>query len=579
MLKLLKYLKSYIGLIIITIILTLGQVMTNLELPVYMAKIINEGVLKGQTNIIISNGLVMLFISLIGAIFMVSAGYFAARVATSFSMKMREEIFAKVESFSLTEFNKFSTSSLITRSTNDIQQIQMVMFMIMRMMLIAPLTGIGAIYKAFETAPSMTWIMGLGILALLIIILILFITALPRYKKLQKLVDKLNLITRENLTGLRVIRAFNAEKYEQNKFEKTNIELTRLNLILNRLMALMHPMMMLIFNFVSLGIIWVAAGFIGQSELAVGDMIAFMEYAMQVLFSFTMMSIMFIMIPRASVSGNRVAEVLSTNLTIKDPEHPKQFSDKLTGTLEFKNVTFEYPGAEAPILDNISFKANMGETVAILGGTGSGKSTVVNLIPRFYDVTQGQILMNDVDIRNLNIKDLHNTIGYVPQKSTLFSGTIASNIKYGAPEASDLEMQNAAETAQATEFINAHEDKFQQFISQGGSNISGGQKQRVSIARALVKKPQFYIFDDSFSALDFKTDAALRQALKSETNQATVLIVAQRISTVIDADNIIVIDHGKIVGQGKHHELFKSCEVYKEIALSQLSEKELANKK
>ncbi len=576
MLKLFKYLKPYTWQIVITLVLTFGQVMATLELPTYMAKIIDQGIVPGNTQVIISAGLIMLVISLLGGLCMIGAGYLAARVATGFSMDMREKTFSKVESFSLQEFNKFSTASLITRSTNDIQQIQTILFMMMRLAVIAPITGIGAIIEAFRTAPSMTWIMGLGVITLVGIIAVLFTVALPKFKTLQKLVDKINLVTRENLTGLRVIRAFNAEAHEQQKFDRTNTDLTRLNLFLNRLMVIMQPMMMLIYNAAALAVIWIGAHLIGTGDLLVGNMIAFMQYSMQVLFSFTMMSFIFIMIPRASVSGDRVAEVLATELEIKEPDAPAVIPAQVRGELAFEDVTFSYPGAEQPVLKDISFTAAPGETVAIVGSTGCGKSTLVNLIPRFYDITGGRILLDGVDIRQLKFKDLYDRLGFVPQKGVLFSGTIESNIKYGAPQADDNDMHAAAATAQASEFIDKYEDRYDTDIAQGGTNVSGGQKQRLAIARALVKRPEIYIFDDSFSALDFKTDAALRQALSEETNQATVVIVAQRISTVLNADKIIVLEHGRIVGQGKHADLLDSCRVYREIASSQLSEEELA---
>jgi len=575
MFKLLKYLKPYFWLIILIIILTFGQVMANLELPSYMAKIVDEGIIGGDSHLIFSIGLLMLFISLLGMIATVGAGFLAARISTGFSMKMRERVFSKVESFSLVEFNKFSTASLITRSTNDIQQLQTVIFMMLRMMIMAPITGVGAIYKAYHTAPSMTWIMGLAVLVLLSIILCLFFIAVPRFKKVQELIDKLNLLVRENLTGLRVIRAFNSEKHEESKFDQANEDLTKINIFLNRMMGIMQPAMMFIFNITSLLVIWVGAQLISTGSLQVGSMIAFMQYSMQVLFAFMMMSMLFIMIPRASVSGVRIAEILNTELTIKEPENAQAFPDKVCGLVEFKNVTFAYPGAEYPVLEGISFKARPGQITAIVGSTGCGKSTLVNLIPRFYDVSYGHVRVDEVDVKKIKIKDLNDKIGYVPQKGVLFSGSIESNIKYGVPKATEKEVKAAVKIAQATEFIEKNSEKYKAAISQGGVNVSGGQKQRLSIARALIKKPEIYIFDDSFSALDFKTDAALRQALVKETEKSTVLIVAQRVSTVINADQIIVLNFGKIVGIGKHQDLMKSCDVYQEIALSQLSPEEL----
>ncbi len=577
MTKLFRYLKPYTKAIIIIFILTFGQVMANLVLPDYMAKIVNEGVLGGQTAIILSTGLIMLTVSLLGAGCTIGAGFLAARVSTAFAREIREKIFTKVHDFSLTEFNKFSTASLITRSTNDIQQIQRVLFVMMRMMIMAPLTAVGALFMAYRTAPSMGWIMILAITVLIGLVAAIFFIAMPRFKLLQKLVDRINLAARENLTGLRVIRAFNAEKHEEAKFDRVNRDMTRLNLFLNRIMVVMQPMMTLIFNFTAIAVIWTGAHLIGSGDLLIGNMIAFMQYSMQVLFGFTMLSMIFIMVPRASVSGERVAEVIATEPSIKDPEKSSPFGADRRGTVEFRDVTFAYPGAEYPALESITFTAEAGKTTALIGSTGSGKSTLANLILRLYDVSYGHVLVGGADVRRLKAKDLYGQIGYVPQKSVLFSGTIASNIKYGAPGAPEKEIRRAARIAQATEFIEGKGEEYGREIAQGGANVSGGQKQRLSIARALAKRPEIYIFDDSFSALDFRTDAALRRALREETTDATVLIVAQRIGTIMDADKIIVLDRGRIVGEGKHAELLKSCSVYREIALSQLSEEELEN--
>ncbi len=574
MLKLFRHLKPYTYSLIALIMLTFVQVMTSLQLPDYMAKIVNEGIVGENNSLIYSTGFRMLLVSLLGGVCMVIVSYLASKIASGFSRDLRNNLFSKVEGFSLVEFNKFSTASLITRSTNDIQQVQTVLVMILRMVLMAPMMGIGGIIKAYQLAPSMTWIMGLSVGVMLLVIIVLFSIALPKFKLLQNMVDKLNLVTREILTGLRVIRAFNAEKYEEKKFDKTNTELTNLNLFVNRLMVVMQPIMMLIFNFSALAAIWVGAHMIDQNRLAIGDMMAFLQYSMQVIMSFLMFSMVFIMVPRASVSASRIAEVIETKPEIEDPKKALPIKDK-AGLVEFKNVFFTYPGADVPVLEDISFTALPGQTTAFVGSTGSGKSTVINLIPRFYDIVSGHVMIDGVDVRSLEQEVLWRKIGYVPQKGVLFSGTIESNIKYGAPNATDDEIKLSAQVAQATEFIEGLPGKFKTPISQGGTNISGGQKQRLSIARALVRKPEIYIFDDSFSALDFTTDAKLRKALKKETENKTVLIVAQRISTVISAEKIIVLNEGKIVGEGTHRSLLKSCEVYREIALSQLSQKEL----
>jgi len=575
MLKLFKYLKPYTLQLIALIILVFGTVAATLELPDYMAKIINEGIVNKDNSLIYHYGTLMLIIALGGAICTVGVGYLSSKIATGFSRDIRNKIFSRVESFSLVEFNKFSTASLITRSTNDIQQIQTVMVLLLRMILQAPITGVWAIFKAYDLAPSLSWIIALAVSILLGVIFVMFAIALPKFKILQKLVDRLNLVTRENLTGLRVIRAFNNEKLEEDKFEKANVDLTKANLFVNRLMVIMQPIMMLIMNLTTVMIVWIGARSINTGNLEIGNMIAFMQYAMQVIFAFLMTSIVFIMIPRASVSAGRVNEVIETEPVIKDPEKPISSKNKNNGVIEFKDVTFCYPGADTPVLQNISFQASPGQTTAFIGSTGSGKSTLINLIPRFYDVSNGEILLDEIDVRQFKLEDLYAKIGYVPQKGVLFSGTVDSNIKYGAPKADSKEVEKSAETSQAKEFIKNLEGKFGAPIAQGGSNVSGGQKQRLSIARAIIKKPEIYIFDDSFSALDFKTDAMLRQALKAETKNKTVLIVAQRISTILSAEKIIVLDDGKIVGEGTHQELLKDCDVYREIAYSQLSEDEL----
>jgi ATP-binding cassette subfamily B protein len=560
---------------ILLIALVFGTVAATLQLPDYMAKIINEGIVRSDNNIILYNGFLMLVIALGGAVCTVGVGYLASKIATSFSRDVRNEVFSRVESFSLVEFNKFSTASLITRSTNDIQQIQTVMVLLLRMVLQAPITGLWAIFKAYHLASSLSWIIALAVAVLLGIIFVMFAVALPKFKILQKLVDRLNLVTRENLTGLRVIRAFNNEHLEQAKFEKANVDLTATNLFVNRLMVIMQPVMMLILNLTSVLVVWMGAHLINSGNLEIGNMIAFMQYAMQVIMSFLMISIVFIMVPRASVSAGRVNEVIETEPIIKDPKNSIDTKNLHGGMVEFKNVSFSYLGADTPVLENISFKAKPGETTAFIGSTGSGKSTLINLIPRFYDVSSGEILLDGVDVRKYKLEDLYSKIGFVPQKGVLFSGTVESNIKYGDPKASDYEVKKSAEISQAEEFIDNLENKFESLIAQGGSNISGGQKQRLAIARAIVKKPEIYIFDDSFSALDFKTDATLRRSLKTATKNKTVLIVAQRISTILSAEKIVVLNEGKIAGEGTHEQLLKSCDIYREIAYTQLSEEEL----
>ncbi len=574
MLKLAKYLKPYGWWLAALCLLVYVSVLTALKLPDYMAEIINKGIVGKDNTLIFHTGLKMLLVALAGGVCTVGVGYIASRVATGFSMGIRQKVFANVEKFSLHEFNKFSTASLITRTTNDIQQIQIVLILILRMVLQAPVTGIWAIYKAYHLAPSMSWIMALAVAIMLTIIIVLFSLALPKFTLLQKLVDKLNLVTRQNLTGLRVIRAFNNEKFEQSKFEAANVELTSANLFVNRLMVVMQPFMMLVFNATSLTIIWVGAKLIGEGNLLIGDMMAFMQYSMQVIMAFLMVSIVFIMVPRAAVSTKRVMEVIDTKPAITDPKKPAK-SGAGKGLIEFQNVTFSYQEADLPVLEDISFTAEPGQTTAFIGSTGSGKTTLINLIPRFYDVSQGEVKIDGVNVKDLKLEDLYAKIGYVPQKGVLFSGTVESNIKYGAPDASIKEVIKAASISQSEEFVDKMEKKYETPIAQGGTNISGGQKQRLSIARAIARKPEIYIFDDSFSALDFQTDANLRRALSQEIKNKTVIIVAQRISTILSAEKIIVLDEGKIVGMGAHKDLMKNCSVYREIAHSQLSEKEL----
>ncbi|MCX2826117.1 ABC transporter ATP-binding protein [Bacillus pseudomycoides] len=532
---------------------------------------------KLQSNYILTSGGKMLLLSLVSMAATVIVSLLAAKVAAGLGRDLRKKVFRKVTSFSNAEFDKFSTASLITRSTNDIQQVQTLMVMLLRIVFYAPILGIGGIIKVLTTDLSMGWIIAVAVIAILSLVIGLFSIAIPKFKSIQKLVDKINLITRESLTGMLVIRAFNNQKHEEKKFEKGNQDLTRTNLFVSRLMSFMMPMMMLIMNAVTVLIIWVGSHQVDMGHMQVGDMMAFMQYTMQIIMAFLMISMVSIMVPRASVSAQRIAEVLDTDLSIHDAAEPKKFASDKRGYVEFKNVSFKYPGAEEDVLSNITFTAKPGETTAFIGSTGSGKSTLINLIPRFYDVTSGQILIDGTDIREVSQKELREKIGYVPQKGVLFSGTIESNLKYGKKESTEEELAKAAEIAQAMEFINAKPESFRTEISQGGTNVSGGQKQRLSIARALTKKSEIFIFDDSFSALDFKTDAALRRALNNEIAGSTILLVAQRISTIMNADKIIVLDEGKIVGTGTHEELMENCEVYKQIALSQLSREELSS--
>ena len=560
---------------IILVGFTYAMVMANLWLPDKMSEIVNNGIIKQDMPAIWHNGLAMIVVTAAGGLCSIVIGFLAARIATGMAQKLRMELFERVESFALADFNKFSTASLITRSTNDIQQIQMTSILLLRLALMAPIMAIGGLQKAIHNAPNLSWIIVLAVSVLLVVIAVLFVIAVPRFKKLQTLVDKLNLVTRENLVGLKVIRAFHNEKLEQKKFQQANTELNKMNLFVNRLMMLLDPIMTLVMNFSSVAIVWFGAHLISSGNLQIGNMMAFLEYAMQVIISFLLLSMVFIMVPRAAVSVKRVGEVLDTLPSIVDPSSPQRLPDDATGKIEFKDVTFTYPDADLPVLSSINFTAEPGQTTAFIGSTGSGKSTLINLIPRFYDVSAGQILLDGVDIRQLKLEDLYDQIGYVPQKGVLFSGTIASNIKYGNAKASQKLVEKSAKIAQATEFISELKNGYKNDIAQGGSNVSGGQRQRLSIARAIAVEPNVYIFDDSFSALDFKTDAKLRSALAKETKHKTVLIVGQRINTIMNADKIIVLDEGKIVGQGTHQELMKNCQVYQEIAASQLSEDDL----
>jgi len=529
-----------------------------------------------RTNYILKTGLLMLGITLVGALASIAVGYIASRIAAGLGRNLRSKIFNRVSRFSNAEMDKFSTASLITRSTNDVMQVQTLMVIMIRMVFYAPILGIGGVIKALNSNASMSWIIALAVGILVLMIAVVFSIALPKFKAVQKLVDKVNLVMRENLTGMMVIRAFNTQKFEEDRFDQANNELTATNLFVNRVMVFLMPFMMFVMNATMILIVWVGAKEVANANMQVGDMMAFMQYAMQIIMAFLMMSMMFIMIPRASVAAGRIVEVLDTEPEINDPMNPVEFNETLKGLVEFKDVSFRYPGAEEDMLKQLNFIAHPGQTTAIIGSTGSGKTTMVNLIPRLYDVTQGSILIDGVDVREVTQHDLRDQIGYIPQKASLFSGDIESNLKFANENASESDMNEAIEISQAKEFVDEKEEKLLTSISQGGSNISGGQKQRLSIARALVKRPQIYIFDDSFSALDFKTDKALRKALNDKTGESTLLIVAQRISTIKNADQIIVLDDGKMVGMGKHEELLISCETYQEIAYSQLSKEELS---
>jgi ATP-binding cassette subfamily B protein len=529
-----------------------------------------------QSSYILSVGMRMLLVALIGGICGIVISYLASRIAAGIARDLRRDVFAKIESFSSNEFDRFSTASLITRCTNDITQIQQFFMMGIRMVFFAPLMGIGGVVMALDKSVSMSWIIAVACLVIVGMLMVIMSIVMPRFKAIQKLVDRLNLVARENLTGLMVIRAFGTQRYEKERFSAANKDLTDTMLFVNRVMAFLMPMMNLVMNGVSIIIIWVGARQIASSALQVGDMMAFMQYALQIIMSFLMVSFLFILAPRAAVSVTRLAEILDTEISILDPEEPVPFDDTKRGLVEFRDVSFRYHGAEENALEGISFVAMPGETTAIIGSTGSGKSTIANLVMRFYDVSEGSILVDGVDIRNVRQHDLRARIGYVPQKGVLLSGTIASNLRYGKHDADDGEVETAASVAQAMEFIENKPEKFESPISQGGSNVSGGQKQRLSIARALIRNPEIFIFDDSFSALDFKTDRKLRNALEHHTGSSTVLLVAQRVSTIKEARQIIVLDEGKIVGKGTHAQLLATCPQYYEIASSQLSEEELA---
>ncbi|MDO3677567.1 ABC transporter ATP-binding protein [Paenibacillus ehimensis] len=575
MLKLFAYLKPYRASIAIVLALIFLQSLSDLYLPTLMADIVDIGVVQGDTPYILRIGGFMLLVAAAGTVCSVAASYYSSKVAAGFGQRLRGSVFEHVENFSLQEFDRIGTASLITRTTNDITQVQQVLTMMLRMMVSAPMLCIGGIVMAVSQDAKLSLVLIVIIPVLVGAIFFIASKGIPLFKAMQTKLDKLNLVLREGLTGIRVIRAFNRAGHEKRRFNEANLDLTGTGLKVNRIMGAMMPVMMLTMNFATIAIIWFGSFRIDSGDMQVGSLMAFLQYAMQIMFSLMMVSMMFVMIPRASVSAARIREVLDMVPTLNDPEQAKD-GGTLKGYVEFQEVSFSYPGAEKPAIEGITFTAGPGEVTAIIGGTGAGKSTLISLIPRFYDAAEGRVLVDGTDVREMTQEALRAKIGFVPQKAVLFSGTIRDNIRYGKEDATEEEIRHAADFAQATEFISEMKDGFDSVIAQGGSNVSGGQKQRLSIARALVRRPDIYVFDDSFSALDFKTDAKLRAALREETGEATVIIVAQRVSTVIDADRIVVLDEGRIAGIGRHRELLDTCKVYREIVSSQLSEEELA---
>lgn len=574
--RVVKYVKPYIPYLFLVLAFVLVRVLADLALPGYMSDIVDNGIAAGNIDYIFSVGGTMLLVAFFGMIAAWANSYVASGIGAGFAKRLRNDVFKKTESFSLAEFDKFSTASLITRTTNDIVQLQNSLIMLLRFVITAPITAIGGIVLALQKSVDLSWCIALGVIVILGMVSVIFSITTPRFKLIQKLVDKLNLVSREGLTGVMVIRAFKNQENWQERFDETNSTLTKNNLFVSRVMSLMHPCMMLIVNVITIFIVYLSARYIDLGEFAVGDMMAFIQYASQIMMSFLMMSTMFMQIPRAVVSANRIQEVLETEPSIKDPENPQNFDESKKGSVEFKNVSFAYPNASDPALKNISFEAEPGKTTAIIGSTGSGKSTLLNLILRFYDATEGEVAVDGVNVKNVCQAELRKRLAYVPQKGILFSGTVESNLKYADGNASDTRVKDAAQTAQAAGFIEEKKDGYQSEISQGGTNVSGGQRQRLSIARALVKDSEIYLFDDSFSALDFKTDAALRRALGEKIKDATLIIVAQRINTIMNADKIVVMDAGRVVGVGTHADLLKNCAVYRQIAYTQLSEEELA---
>ncbi|HFK0320690.1 ABC transporter ATP-binding protein [Listeria monocytogenes] len=574
MMKLMKRLKPYWLSITAVLVLTFGQVIGQLYLPTLMSNIIDKGVVTGDTDYIWSTGMKMLLISFASVILSVIVVYLASRISMGFGKELRDKIFTKVEDFSLQEFDKVGTSSLITRTTNDVVQIQNVLYMMMRLMVMAPIMLLGGIIMAVGRDAKLSLIFVVVLPLLLLLVVILGGKAMPMFKSLQKKMDKLNRVIREGLTGIRVVRSFNRNEDELEKFEEANADYATTAIKVNRLLSLMSPLMMLLMNLTSIAIVWIGSIFIGNGDMQVGDLMAFIQYAMQIMMSFMMLSAVFIMIPRAGASAERINEVLDMNAEILNPENPKTSTPP--AKLSFEHVTFRYEGAEKPVIEDITFEANAGETIAIIGSTGAGKSTLINMIPRFYDVESGVVKINGIDVREMDQSSLRQKIGLVPQKAVLFTGTIASNMRYGKEDATDEEIWEALRTAQAENFVSKLANGLGSRVEQGGNNFSGGQKQRLSIARSLIRKPEIYIFDDSFSALDYKTDAKLREALKAETTEAVTLIVAQRITSVVNSDQIIVMNEGKIAGMGTHEELKESNQIYQEIMRSQLSEEEIA---
>ena len=583
----LSYYRNYIPFMFLIMAFLFGQAMCELALPGYMSDIINNGIVKGDLTYVKGMGSIMIAVSAAAMICAIGGVFFASWSAARIARNIRSALFRKVMAFSAAEMDRFQTASLITRSTNDIQMVQQTTIMFLRMAMFAPIMGIGAVYKALHTSVSLSWTVGVALGVIICIMGIAFFAVLPKFKVLQSKLDRLNLIMKERLAGVLVIRAFTTERQEEHRFDEANLDLTGINIFINRAMSFLMPSLMFVMNAISVLIVWAGAHLIEADKLLIGDMLAYLQYAMHVIMSFLFVTAMFILLPRAIVSAQRISEVLGTELSIRDPDQPLQLpaAEELSeqdepvnarGLVEFRHAGFAYPDAENNALTDIDFNAEPGQVTAIIGGTGSGKSTLIQLIPRFYDVTEGQVLVDGVDVRTVSQHDLREKIGLVPQKGTLFSGTIASNLRYGDEKADEADLVRAAEIAQAMEFIEKKEAGFEEPVAQGGTNVSGGQKQRLSIARALVKKPEIYIFDDSFSALDFTTDKALRAALKKAAGGSTIIIVAQRINTILDADQIIVLDEGRIVGKGTHRELMAGCRVYQEIARSQLSDEELA---